>query len=357
MGLRFIFMLTRNDRTVEDAEQHLKTALAAGVHHIGFKDVGLPFERLKGLNAAIKAGGATSYLEVVSLDRETEVASARAAVAIGVDILLGGTHVDAVLPVLAGSHIRYFPFPGRIEGHPSVLSGSIDEVVESAVDLASRNGVHGLDLLAYRSTENATGLMAAVCAAVDKPVIMAGSIGSREQIKIVRRSGAAGFTIGTAALDGDYPADSPALETQLRSIQCDVAEVNRHLSPNPPRNLDRAFASFSETWSPRIAGRVNNMLIKVVKLEGEFVWHHHETEDELFLVHKGRLMMKFRDRDEIVEEGEFIIVPHGVEHCPVSLDGICEVILLEPATTVNTGNAADARRLTDLVHVWAGSPS
>jgi len=351
MGLRFIFMLTRNDKTVENAEQHLKTALAAGVHHIGFKDVGLPFERLKKLNAAIKAGGATSYLEVVSLDRESEVASAKAAVEIGVDILLGGTNVNAVLPALAGSGILYFPFPGRIEGHPSVLTGSIDEVVDSAVKLAARDGVHGLDLLAYRSTENVTGLMAAVCAAVDKPVIMAGSIGSRARIEIVRRSGAAGFTIGTAALDGDYPADSPELETQLQSIQRDVADVNKHLSPHAPKNLDQAFASFTETWSPRVAGQVNNMMIKLAKFEGEFVWHHHETEDEMFLVHKGRLLMKFRDRDEVINAGEFIIVPHGVEHCPVALDGTCEVLLLEPATTVNTGNTDDPRRVTELARV------
>jgi mannose-6-phosphate isomerase-like protein (cupin superfamily) len=351
MGLRFIFMLTRNDKTVEDAEQHLKTALAAGVHHIGFKDVGLPFDRLRELNAAIRAGGATSYLEVVSLDQESEVASARAAVDIGVDVLLGGTNVDAVLPVLEGTGILYYPFPGRIEGHPSVLAGSIDEVVDSAVELAARDGVHGLDLLAYRSTENVTGLMAAVCAAVDKPVIMAGSIGSRDRIEIVRRSGAAGFTIGTAALDGDYPADSPELETQLRSIQRDVAGVNNHLSPHAPKNLKAAFASFSETWSPRLAGKVNNMAVKLAKFEGEFVWHHHDTEDELFLVHKGRLLMKFRDRDEVVNEGEFIIVPHGVEHCPVALDGPCEVLLLEPDTTVNTGNADDPRKVIRLKQV------
>lgn len=351
MGLRFIFMLTRNDKTVEDAERHLNTALAAGVHHIGFKDVGLPFGRLKELNAAIKAGGATSYLEVVSLDKDSEIASARAAVEIGVDILLGGTNVEDVLPVLAGTGILYFPFPGRIEGHPSILAGTIDEVVDSAVELAARDGVHGLDLLAYRSTENVTGLMAAVCAAVDKPVIMAGSIGSRERIEIVRRSGAAGFTIGTAALDGDYPANSPELETQLRSIQRDVAGVNKHLSPHTPKNLTRAFAAFSETWSPRVAGQVNNMMIKLAKFEGEFVWHHREIEDEMILVHKGRLLMKFRDRDEIVEEGEFIVVPHGVEHCPVALDGICEVLLLEPAKTVNTGNADDTRRVTKLEQI------
>lgn len=351
MGLRFIFMLTRNDKTVEDAEQHLKTALAAGVHHIGFKDVGLPFDRLKRLNDSIKAGGATSYLEVVSLDRDSETASARAAVEIGVDILLGGTNVDAVLPILNGTDVHYFPFPGRIEGHPSRLVGSIDEIVESAVELCLHDGVHGLDLLAYRSSENVTGLMAAVCAAVGKPVIMAGSIGSRERIEIVRRSGAAGFTIGTAALDGDYPADSPELEMQLRSIQKDVAGVNKHLSPHGPQNLARSFAMVTESWSPRIAGRVNDIHVKLAKFEGAFVWHYHQDEDELFFVHKGRLLMKLRDRDEIVNEGEFIIVPRGVEHCPVALDGICEVLLVEPVTIATTGNTKADHQVTELARV------
>lgn len=351
MGLRFIFMLTRNDKTVEDAERHLETALAAGVHHIGFKDIGLPFERLKKLNQAIKAGGATSYLEVVSLDRDSELASARAALDIGVDILLGGTNVEAVLPVLDGSDIQYYPFPGTIEGHPSVLKGSIDDIVASAQALTALDGVHGLDLLAYRSTENVTGLMAAVCAVAKKPVIMAGSIGNRDRIEIVRNSGAAGFTIGTAALDGAYPAEGKSLEFQLRSILKDVAGVNDHISPYGPKNLDRAFGTFSETWSPRIAGQVNNMQVKLAKFEGEFVWHHHAVEDELFFVHRGQLMMKFRDRDEIVNEGEFIIVPHGVEHCSVALSEVCEVLLLEPGSTVNTGNAMDERTVTELVRI------
>ncbi len=351
MGLRFIFMLTRNDKTVEDAEQHLKTALAAGVHHIGFKDVGLSFDRLKRLNDSIKAGGATSYLEVVSLDKDSEIASAKAAVDIGVDILLGGTNVDAVLPILNDTDIQYYPFPGRIEGHPSNLVGSIDEIVESAVELTLHDRVHGLDLLAYRSSENVTGLMAAVCAAANKPVIMAGSIGSRERIEIVRRSGAAGFTIGTAALEGNYPADSPELEMQLRSIQKDVAGVNNHLSHHSPENLAQSFAGISETWSPRIAGHVNDVHIKLAKFEGSFVWHYHQNEDELFFVHKGRLLMKLRDRDEIVNEGEFIIVPRGVEHCPVALDGVCEVMLVEPGSIVATGNAEDDREVTPLARV------
>ncbi len=351
MGVRFIFMLTRNDKTVDDAEKHLETALAAGVHHIGFKDVGLPFSRLKTLNQSIKEGGATSYLEVVSLDKESEVTSARAAVEIGVDILLGGTNVEAVLPIIKGSGIQYYPFPGKIVGHPSILEGSIDEIAASAEDLASRDGVDGLDLLAYRSQENVGKLMAAVCAATNKPVIMAGSIDTKTRIADVKNSGAGGFTIGTAALDGIYPAQGNDLDTQLRSILKDVADVNDHVSRISTKNLDDSFGKFTDTWSPHVAGQVNNMMVKLAKFEGEFVWHHHAVEDELFLVHKGCLMMKFRDRDEMVNEGEFIIVPHGVEHCPVAISDTCEVLLLEPATTVNTGNAQDERRVTDLAQV------
>ncbi len=351
MGIRFIFMLTRNDKTVESAEVHLETALAEGVHHIGFKDIGLPFARLKKLNDAIKAGGATSYLEVVSLDKESEIASAKAAVDIGVDVLLGGTHVDAVLPILRATGIEYFPFPGKISGHPSVLDGSVEEIVSSAKDLTSRDGVHGLDLLAYRSPGDVEALMAAVCAATDKPVIMAGSIDNRDRVADVQKSGAAGFTVGTAALDGDYPAQAGDLSFQLQAIMKDVAEVNNHVSNVVVKNLDAAFAKFDEPWSPRVAGRINTMLLKLVKLEGAFTWHYHTIEDELFLVHRGKMLMKFRDRDEVLNPGEFIIVPHGVEHCPVALSDICEVLLLEPETTLNTGNATDQRTVRELKQV------
>ncbi|MYM55804.1 cupin domain-containing protein [Thalassovita mangrovi] len=349
MGLRFIFMLTRNDKTVTDAMTHLETALSLGVRHIGFKDVGLPVEELRALNKAIQAKGATSYLEVVSLDRDSEVASARAAVEIGVDILLGGTRVDDVLPVLAGSGLEYYPFPGKITGHPSVLEGTIEEIVANARDLASRNGVHGLDLLAYRSPDqNVPELIEAVCDAAGKPVIVAGSIADKDRIAAVHGAGAAGFTIGTAALDEEYPADGRGLEAQLTAILRDVANLNGHLSPFGKKGLDAAFTTLSETWSPRVVGQVNNMQIKLAKLEGASTWHFHEHDDELFLVHDGRLLMRFRDREEVIEAGEFIVVPHGVEHCPVALTETCEVVLLAPATGVNTGTAIDKHRVGEL---------
>lgn len=336
MGLRFIFMLTRNDRTVEDASEQLQTALALGVRHIGFKDIGLPIAQLKALNTAIKAGGATSYLEVVSLDRESEIASARAATEIGVDILLGGTRVDDVLLVLAGSNIQYCPFPGRITGHPSVLEGTIEEIVESARALAVRDGVHGLDLLAYRSKEDVPALMKAVCAAVSKPVYVAGSIASPERIGLVKDAGAAGFTIGTAALDGNYPAPSKDVSSQLAAILRDVATLNNHISPFHKTNLANAFADISHTGAPTIEGQINNMPVKLARFVGEQAWQFRPQVDELILVHKGRLLVKFRDREEVVEAGEFIVVPHGVEHCPVAVGDACEVMLIEPST-VNTG--------------------
>lgn len=352
MGLRFIFMLTRNDRTVEDAMTHLETALSLGVRHIGFKDVGLPVADLKALNTAIKGKGATSYLEVVSLDRETELVSARTAVEIGVDVLLGGTRVDEVLPVLAETPLRYYPFPGHIAGHPSVLEGTIEEIAASARDLASRDGVHGLDLLAYRSPDqNVPALIAAVCKAAGKPVIVAGSIADKDRIGAVHRAGAAGFTIGTAALDGEYPAGAVTLEAQLTAILRDVADLNGHLSPFGKKPLDAAFSSFSDAWSPRVVGQVNEMQIKLAKFRGAFKWHFRESDDELFLVHRGRLLMRFRDREEVVERGEFIVVPHGVEHCPVALTETCEVILLEPAATLNTGTAGGDRRIEPLLRV------
>ena len=106
------------------------------------------------------------------------------------------------------------------------------------------------------------------------------------------------------------------------------------------KNLSDLFGIFNDHWSPKIAGEINNMHLKLVKIQGDFVWHHHETEDELFLVTKGQMKMKIKDpeeRVEIVNAGEYIIIPKKVEHCPCAAEE-CEIILLEPKTTLNTGN-------------------
>ncbi|HXI33591.1 MAG TPA: cupin domain-containing protein [Gemmatimonadales bacterium] len=112
-------------------------------------------------------------------------------------------------------------------------------------------------------------------------------------------------------------------------------------SPDTVRLADK-LAQFSEYWSPKIVGELNGQLVKVVKFHGPFVWHHHDAEDELFYVVRGRFRMEFRDRNVWVEQGEFIIVPRGVEHRPVA-DEPVEVMLFEPATTLNTGNVRNER--------------
>jgi mannose-6-phosphate isomerase-like protein (cupin superfamily) len=112
-------------------------------------------------------------------------------------------------------------------------------------------------------------------------------------------------------------------------------------------NLAESFARFSDTWSPKVAGELNDFQVKLVKLHGEFVWHHHEREDELFLVVKGRLTMRLRSGDLELAPGEFVIVPHGVEHCPAAAEE-CWVLLLEPRTTLNTGNVVNERTLREL---------
>ena len=112
-------------------------------------------------------------------------------------------------------------------------------------------------------------------------------------------------------------------------------------------SLSEKLGTFQDHWNPKIIGELNDSFVKLVKLKGEFVWHHHETEDELFLVVKGSLLMKLRDRDVRVEEGEFIIIPHGVEHLPVAEEEV-HVLLLEPKSTLNTGNVVNERTRAEL---------
>jgi mannose-6-phosphate isomerase-like protein (cupin superfamily) len=115
-------------------------------------------------------------------------------------------------------------------------------------------------------------------------------------------------------------------------------------------NLAEKFSHISEYWKPYIAAELNGQSVKLAKLNGEFVFHHHENEDEMFLVVKGRFCMQFQARQEWIEEGEFIVVPRGVEHRPVAEEE-CWVLLFEPSTTRNTGNLFNERTLTELERV------
>ncbi|HWQ14175.1 MAG TPA: hypothetical protein VNL77_15360 [Roseiflexaceae bacterium] len=204
--MEFIFMLTHNDETVPNAHEVFEQVRGTGLRHIGFKDVGLPVADLRSLAAAIRASGRQVFLEVVSLDREAELRSARAALEIEVDWLLGGTRPEAVLPIIAGSGIRYCPFPGTVVGHPSLLRGTIDEIAASARRLSRTEGVFGLDLLAYRYDGDVPALVRRVLQSVDVPVIAAGSVDSLERIETLAGLGVWGFTIGSAIFEHRFGA-------------------------------------------------------------------------------------------------------------------------------------------------------
>jgi mannose-6-phosphate isomerase-like protein (cupin superfamily) len=115
-------------------------------------------------------------------------------------------------------------------------------------------------------------------------------------------------------------------------------------------NLEQKFGLFEEYWSPRIAGELNDSYVKLARLKGEFVWHQHDHEDELFLVVKGHLTIKLRDQDLELHPGEFVIIPRGVEHLPVAGEEV-HVVLLEPKSTLNTGNVQSERTVADLKRV------
>lgn len=113
-----------------------------------------------------------------------------------------------------------------------------------------------------------------------------------------------------------------------------------------PVNLAEKLGKVQDYWNPRVIGELNDFAVKVVKLKGEFIWHHHDVEDELFLVVKGTLRMRFRDHEALIHEGEFVIVPHGVEHQPVA-DEEVHLVLLEPKTTLNTGTITNERTVRE----------
>lgn len=115
-------------------------------------------------------------------------------------------------------------------------------------------------------------------------------------------------------------------------------------------NLAEKLASFADHWQPKIVGELNGQQVKLVKFLGPFVWHHHDDEDELFLVVRGRFRMEFRDREVWLEEGEFLVVPRGVEHRPVA-DEEVHVLLFEPASTLNTGNVRNERTVAELERI------
>jgi 4-hydroxythreonine-4-phosphate dehydrogenase len=208
----FIFMLTRSDATVPHALDVYDSIRDTELRWVGFKDIGQPTPVLKTLTERIHADGRSAVLEVVSVDEGSEVASVEAGLEIGVDLIMGGTRPDSVLPILAGHTVRYFPFPGQVIGHPSVLTGTTEGIVASAAAMSARTGVHGLDLLAYRFQGDVPDLIRRVIAVATGPVVAAGSIDSVERIAAVADAGAWAFTIGSSIFDGTLAPGSTVPE-------------------------------------------------------------------------------------------------------------------------------------------------
>jgi len=203
MKPEFILMLTYNDETVKDALELFCECKDTPVTHWGFKDVGLPPEKMKSLVREMKNAGKTTFLEVVSLSEEEGLRGAKIAIEAGFDVLMGTVLFDSILGYLKGKTIKYYPFPGHIFGHPSIMDGTIEEVVAHARFLESK-GVPGMDLLSYRYNGDARLLLKEVVKATHVPIVSAGSIDSFKRIAEIWQAGAWGFTIGSALFDKKF---------------------------------------------------------------------------------------------------------------------------------------------------------
>jgi hypothetical protein len=214
----FIFMLTRQDRTVEDCLLVAEELADVGLRHVGFKDVGVPRPVLDRLHERLRGLGFTTYLEVVSTSPAAALTSARVAVELGVDTLMGGTQVGETLAITAGTGVAYLPFVGRPEGHPTTLGGTASDI---AADCAAveRAGCAGADLLAFRATDDEPiALVRAARAHLSGRLVVAGNIDSPERVAAVAGAGADAFTVGSAVFDGSFSPWAGSLRARLADI-------------------------------------------------------------------------------------------------------------------------------------------
>jgi hypothetical protein len=224
----FIFMLTRQDRTITDCLAVLDLILPLKLRHIGFKDVGVDKPTLHTLAERIRKSGAVSYMEVVSTSREDALNSARVAVELGIDRLLGGTEVARTQEILGKSGIAYYPFSGFPSGHPTKLGGRPDQI-ETHCQRFVEQGCAGSDLLAYRATsaEPLELVKAARRGLGKKHLIVAGSVSTAEQIAALHKASADAFTIGSAVFDGSYARNMGSILSQLAAIEADCAAASQ----------------------------------------------------------------------------------------------------------------------------------
>jgi len=203
MEPKLIVMLTHHDRTHKEALDIFESCKDLPVQEWGFKDIGIPVPDMVRLVSAMKSAGKTTFLEVVTYTERECLSAARLAIECGFDYLSGTVFYPSVFEVLKGKRIKYYPFCGKVSGNPSVLEGSVPEIVAEAQHL-EQIGVDGFDLLAYRYTGDVSSLLEAFVHSVKRPVIVAGSIDSYERLDMMKRLRPWGFTIGSAFFDGKF---------------------------------------------------------------------------------------------------------------------------------------------------------
>lgn len=216
MAPKLITMLTYNDETVQDALEVFTKCSDLPCEYWGFKDIGLPLEKMKQLVATMKAAGKTTFLEIVSLTEKECLNGARVAVDCGFDYLMGTVFYNGVFEYLKDKAIKFLPFCGKVTGHPSVVEGTIQEAVEDGKKL-EQIGVDGFDLLAYRYVGDPEQLAREFIAGVKLPVVIAGSIDSFDRLDIVKELNPWAFTIGTAFFDKKFVPEA-SFGTQIREV-------------------------------------------------------------------------------------------------------------------------------------------
>ena len=211
MKPNLIPMLTHNDLTVRNAKEVFLACSSVPVQYWGFKDIGLPTEEMTELVGIMKDHGKTTFLEVVSLREEECMRGARIAVDCGVDYLMGTVYYDSVFRYLREQGTKFFPFCGKISGHPSVLEGTPEEIVADGKGLQEK-GVSGIDILAYRHATAGEEISKKLVAALSIPVVIAGNIDSFSRIDTMKEINPWGFTIGSALFSKRFVPDGTVCE-------------------------------------------------------------------------------------------------------------------------------------------------
>lgn len=202
MDSKIIIMLTKNDSTVPNALEVFETCKDLPIKFWGFKDIGLEKPKMKQLVNKMKEAGKTTFLEVVSYSEEECMAGAKTAVEFGYDYLMGTVFYKSVFDYLKAQKIKFLPFCGKVYGHPSILEGTIEEIISDANGLLDK-GVDGIDLLSFRHKRGAE-LAEEYCKQIQKPVVIAGSINSEERLEFIDRITPWAFTMGTALFDKNF---------------------------------------------------------------------------------------------------------------------------------------------------------